>query len=172
MTTTLDTAPAPAVPRWIRRTAHLVPLLTLPSAVWRIALVLGLPITTASFDGPWWTPIYILGLAVVSEGTALLTLGLVLPWGEVAPQWIPFIGGRRVRPLAAVIPALTGAVFLTALWTWTFWRIGNSDFYDYFDGPCQTILVTACYLPLIGWGPALAVVAIAYWRRRRQASVR
>ncbi|GAA2842698.1 hypothetical protein GCM10010505_77190 [Kitasatospora aburaviensis] len=28
------------------------------------------------------------------EGLTLLTLGLVRPWGEVTPRWIPLIGGK------------------------------------------------------------------------------
>ncbi|MEU6867621.1 hypothetical protein ABZ924_31025 [Streptomyces sp. NPDC046876] len=28
-------------------------------------------------------------------------------------------------------------------------------------------LMTACYAPLLAWGPLLAVVTVAYYRRRR-----
>lgn len=163
--TTLDTAPVLDVPDRIRRIAHLVPLLTLPSGLWRIALVIGLPVADVDAGG-FWVKVYIVSLSVVSEGAALMTLGLVQPWGEVAPRWILWIGGRRVRPLAAFIPAIAGATFLTALWTWAFWGMAGSDFYTYFDDP-QALIVTACYLPLLAWGPLLGVVAIAYLRRRR-----
>ncbi|KQV74010.1 hypothetical protein ASC61_02735 [Aeromicrobium sp. Root344] len=162
--TALDTRPVEASAQ-IRRVAHLVPLLTLPSGLWRIALVVGLPLTTAEVGG-FWMRVYIVSLSVVSEGAALLTLGLVQPWGEVAPRWIPLIGGRRVRPLAAFVPAITGATFLTALWTWVFWGMARTEFYDYFNGP-QAVIVTVAYLPLLLWGPLLGVVAIAYLRRRR-----
>lgn len=164
--TALDTRSLDASPR-IRRIAHLVPLLTLPSGLWRIALVIGLPLTNAEVGG-FWMRVYIVSLSLVSEGAALLTLGLVQPWGEVAPRWIPIIGGRRVRPLAAFIPAITGAAFLTALWTWVFWGMAGSEFYDYFNGP-QAVIVTLAYVPLLAWGPLLAVVAIAYVRRRPRA---
>jgi len=162
--TVLDTRPRAASPR-IHRIAHLVPLLTLPSGLWRIALVIGLPMTNAEVGG-FWMRVYIVSLSLVSEGAALLTLGLVQPWGEVAPRWIPLIGGRRVRPLAAFIPAITGATILTALWTWVFWGMAGSEFYDYFNGP-QAVVVTIAYLPLLLWGPLLGVVAVAYLRRRR-----
>ncbi|MQA81275.1 MAG: hypothetical protein GEV10_22790 [Streptosporangiales bacterium] len=42
---------------------------------------------------------------------ALLTLGLVRPWGEVFPRWLPILARRRVPPLVAVLPA--GAAALT-----------------------------------------------------------
>lgn len=166
--TALDTTPTRAIPQRIRRLAHIVPLLTLPSGLWRIALVVGLPLTNAEVGG-FWMRLYIVSLSLVSEGAALMTLGLVQPWGEVAPRWIPWIGGRRVRPLAAFIPAMTGAMFLTALWSWVFWGIAGNEFYDYFNGP-QGVLVTACYLPLLLWGPLLGVVAVAYLRRRRRTN--
>lgn len=166
--TALDTTPTRAIPQRIRRLAHIVPLLTLPSGLWRIALVVGLPLTNAEVGG-FWMRLYIVSLSLVSEGAALMTLGLVQPWGEVAPRWIPWIGGRRVRPLAAFIPAMTGAMFLTALWSWVFWGIAVNEFYDYFNGP-QGVLVTACYLPLLLWGPLLGVVAVAYLRRRRRTN--
>ncbi|MFD3873081.1 hypothetical protein [Streptomyces sp. NPDC058623] len=59
--------------------------------------------------------LYVLTLTAVIEALALLTLGPVQPWGEVVPRWIPLIGGRPVRPLAAVIPALLGAAALFLL---------------------------------------------------------
>jgi hypothetical protein len=167
--TTLATTTTLEVPRWTRRAAHIVPLLTLPSGLWRIALVIGLPLTTVD-PGPFWERVYIVSLSLVSEAAALLTLGLVQPWGEVAPRWIPWIGGRRIRPGAAFTAAMTGAVILTVLWGTVFWMMPGSDFYDYFTGP-QGVIVTACYLPLLAWGPLLAVVAVAYLRRRRRTTV-
>jgi hypothetical protein len=145
--------------------AHFVPFLTLPSGLWRIALVIGLPVTNGDLGG-FWQRLYIVSLSLVSEGAALMTLGLVERWGEVVPRWIPLIGGRSVRPMAAFVAAMTGATILTALWTSVFWTMPRGHFYDYFNGP-QGVIVTACYLPLLLWGPLLAVVAVAYLRRRR-----
>jgi hypothetical protein len=152
----------------VRTTAHVVSLLTLPSGVWRIALVLGAPLMAAG-PVPLGEKIGIVLLSVLLEGLALLTLGLVQPWGEVCPRWLPLIGGRRVPPLAATVPALTGAVALTLLWTLTFLNTTRGDFFSHFN-PLQTVIVVACYLPLIAWGPLLAVVAIAYQRRRSRDS--
>lgn len=118
-TTALKTQP---VVRWARWAAHVAALTTLPSGLWRVALAAGLPVgyspaaARTLFDAPGPGSIYLIGLSVVLEGLALLTLGLVQPWGEVVPHWIPFLGGRRVAPMAAVIPAAAGAVALTFLW--------------------------------------------------------
>lgn len=145
--------------------AHAVPLLVLPSAIWRIAFVSGAPVASMPVGG-LLEHVYVVSLVLVSEAAALLTLGLVQPWGEVAPRWIPLIGGRPVRPMAAFVPAMAGAAALVIVWAWVFWGMATTDFYDHFDSAAQRILVTACYLPLLAWGPLLAVVAVAYRRRR------
>ena len=44
---------------------------------------------------------------------AILTLELVLRWGEVFPRWIPFLGGKRVPISLAVVPASLVAVLVT-----------------------------------------------------------
>lgn len=162
---TLDRSTPTEPSPWTRRAAHLVPLVTLPSALWRIALVLGVPLMAAG-TVPLREKAGIVLLSVLLEGLALLTLGLVQPWGEVCPRWLPFIGGRRVPPLAATIPALAGAVALTLLWTVTFANTTRGDFFSHFD-TVQTVIVVVCYLPLLAWGPLLGVVAMAYHRRRK-----
>ena len=54
-----------------------------------------------------------LGLASMALLGVLLTLGLIQRWGSVFPRWIPFLGGRRVPVLLAVIPS--GFVSLIAI---------------------------------------------------------
>lgn len=54
------------------------------------------------FDG--WGTGYVLGLSVLSEAITLLALGLVRPWGEVLPRWVPLLGGRPLPRLAVVVP--------------------------------------------------------------------
>ncbi|MEU1631089.1 hypothetical protein ABZ746_38780 [Streptomyces sp. NPDC020096] len=141
-----------------------MPLLTLPSGLWRIALVIGVPLTSdfGNAHHPVWERPYILSLTVVSEGLALLTLGLIQPWGEVVPHWFPFLGGRRIPILAAVVPAGLGAAAVTAF---CLYAVLNDS-----AGPPGTTLQHAvlliCYVPLAGWGPLLAAVTVAYYRRR------
>ena len=96
--------------RWAVVAAHLAPLLTLPSFLWRFGLVLGASMGVVMDGAPMtvegWEYAYVIGLALVSEATALLTIGLVRPWGERAPAWMPLIGGRRVRSEPVIAVAL------------------------------------------------------------------
>ncbi len=157
----------PDVPRWAVLAAHAVPLVTLPSGLWRIALVAGLPVAPPDGDVSFGEDLYVLSLTVVSEALALLTLGLVRSWGDVVPRWIPLLGGRRVRPLAAVVPALLGATALTGLAVWFFCApYVNPDQAVWQGTPAQDALLAACYLPLLAWPPLLAAVTVAYYRRR------
>ncbi|MFF5207165.1 hypothetical protein [Streptosporangium sp. NPDC000396] len=167
--TPVATPLAPPAPRWARWAAHLAALAPLPSGLWRLALALGF---TAGYTEQgyadlgitgWGVP-YVIALSVLNEAAALLTLGLVQPWGEVAPRWIPFIGGKTVRPMAAVIPAAIGATILIFLWTpflfW--WTIPHDDM-----TPIGNTVAGFLYLPLVAWGPLLVAVVISYYRRRR-----
>ena len=156
-------------PRWAVVAAHLVPFVVLPSGLWRLALVAGLPLGlradggTVSVHG--WEAVYIVGLSVVSEGVALLTLGLVRPWGERAPAWLPVIGGRRVAPMAAVVPAAVGAVVLAFLWAWAFRNFPDMGDLE-FSGAGGRVLLVACYAPLLLWAPLLGAVTYTYYLRR------
>ncbi|MFJ2744420.1 hypothetical protein ACIO3O_32755 [Streptomyces sp. NPDC087440] len=166
-TTLPPLTPTTPPPRWAVLAAHLTTLVVLPSGLWRILLVCGYPAgyTTAGFipfetlDAKAW----MLMLSVVSELVALLTIGLVRPWGEVVPRWIPLVGGCRVHPLAATVPALLGAAALTLLWAnlpW-WWTFPHDDM-----TPTGSLVVGILYQPLILWGPLTAAVAISYYRRR------
>ncbi|MER0447233.1 hypothetical protein ABR738_22230 [Streptomyces sp. Edi4] len=159
----------PDVPRWAVVAAHAVPLVTLPSGLWRIAQIAGLPVAEQSGrDGR--EVVLAVSLAVISEALALLTLGLVRPWGEVAPRRLPLIGGRPVRTLAAVVPTLLGSAVLCALAGW-FAVTQVPDLIDRVTRtPAQQVLLLACYAPLPAWAPLLAATTIAYYRRRSAAA--
>ncbi|MGI5525869.1 hypothetical protein ACQEVX_00095 [Streptomyces syringium] len=159
----------PGVPRWAALAAYAVPLVTLPSGLWRVALAAGLPVAAEPVRTVWGV-LYVLALTVVSEALALLTLGLVQPWGEVVPRWIPLIGGRAVRPLAAVVPALLGAATLFGLCGWVgYLQTSNMAAGGITDSAAQQALLVACYAPLLAWAPLLALTAVAYYRRRTTA---
>jgi hypothetical protein len=110
------------------------------------------------------------GLSVVCEAIALLSLGLVRPWGEQFPGWLPLLGGRRVPPLFAVTTATTGAIALILIWTFATVNIlsgpGASNFAP--SSGWGFALLAACYLPLHLWGPLLLAITWAYYRRRCQ----
>lgn len=106
------------VSRWVRAAAYAVPLCVLPSALWRLwALARGLPPGCRQLMAAW-EPWYIAGLSVVSFGAALLTVGLVRPWGEVVPGWVPFLGGRAVPVRTAVVAAAVGAAVIFGVYAY------------------------------------------------------
>lgn len=162
------------VPRWAYVLAHAIPFLTLPSGLWRLGLVFGSsmgmlddsgnPAQLGGIGGK----VYVVCLSIFSELVALTALGLVSRWGEVAPRWIPFIGGRRVHPYAAIVPAVLGALSLIAIWTYGFRDVFSDDFIPFASTPWAALMI-ACYAPLQLWGPALLVVTWAYYRRRVSA---
>ncbi|MFD7020815.1 hypothetical protein [Streptomyces sp. NPDC059928] len=167
--------PSPALsvaapPRWAVWAAHLTTLVVLPSGLWRIAMVLGHPAGYtqdgfAPFETPW-AKVWMLTLSVVCELVAFLTIGLVRPWGELVPRWIPLIGERKVRPSAAAVPAFLGAAALTLIWAnvpW-WWTYPHEDM-----TPTGNLVVGILYQPLVLWGPLTAAVAVSYYRRHRTA---
>jgi hypothetical protein len=164
----MSTTTAP-VPRWAVVAAHLVPLATLPSSLWRIPVAFGFTmgmVDEGDFaDVGVGESLYVLSLSVILESLALLTLGLVRPWGERAPRWIPLIGGRDVPVKPVVWTAGLGALALAAIWAYAF-----RDFLSLpdveFTHDAWHVLLVACYAPLLLWAPLLAAVTWDYWRRR------
>jgi hypothetical protein len=161
------------VPRWAYWLAHSIPLMTLPSGLWRLGLVggssMGLVIDGRSgYLIGSGEAVYVVFLTVFIEALALTAFGLVKPWGEVAPRWIPFLGGRPVAPYAAIVPAALGALGLIATWTYAFRNVLTDDFIQ-FTGTAWKMLLIVCYAPLYLWGPALLVLTWAYHRRRVSA---
>lgn len=167
---------APAVPRAIRWAAHAVPLTLLPSGLWRCAIAVGMPsgfgegseLHASNFPG--WTSLNLVALSVFAECLGLLALGLIGAWGERVPRWVPVLGGRNIPVLAAVVPAALGAAAVTVIAGMAACGGWQGQF-EAADAPkgASAWLMTACYVPLLAWGPLLAVVTVAYYRRRRAA---
>jgi hypothetical protein len=166
------------VSRWIRAAAYTVPLCVLPSALWRLwALADGLPPGCRQVMKAW-EPYYITGLSVVSFGAALLAIGLVRPWGEVVPGWVPLVGGRAVPVRAAVPAAGTGATVIFGVYAYA---LLNPILHlrepavipgcpSPLEGPGAWVAV-ASYAPLLAWGPLLVVVTVAHHRRRTHTTM-
>lgn len=159
----------------MRRLAHVVAALTIPSGLWRVALVIGLPVAHTDIPIPLMERIHIVALSLVAEALALLSLGLVQRWGEVVPPWFPIIGGRPIHRLAATIPAASGAIALTGVWTFATVNLltgtvgGGLDVL--FPTITQKMILVICYAPLLVWGPLLGVLTVAYFRRRAPVAV-
>ncbi|WP_395292237.1 hypothetical protein ACF9IK_00450 [Kitasatospora hibisci] len=181
-------APVPGVPRWARIAAYTVPFTALPASAWRIAVVVfHVPLDGGAVQDtgslPFWLPIevYVLLLSAVSELLAFTAVGLIAGWGEVFPRWLPLLRGRRVPIPAAVVPAALGATVLTLLWTAVFVIFTTRRTLQGHplstDNPLamhdwHAAVLAACYGPLLLWGPLLAAVTVAYWRRRTAAGKR
>ncbi|MFE0526186.1 hypothetical protein ACFW0V_01190 [Micromonospora parva] len=161
--------PAAAPPAWAVWAAYAVPLCVLPSALWRLSLVV-----TDDAVSHW----YMLCLSALSMLLALLTLGLVHGWGQRVPHWIPRIGGRRIPARPVVRVALTGGWLLVAVCGYF---LLNQRFHFVQSGwvgiggdepahPVPGWEVFRFYAPLLAWGPLVIAVAADY--RRRVARVR
>lgn len=162
--------PVEGVSRRMRLAAYAVPFTVLPAGIWRLL---------AAFDKEvgLGERAYVIFLSVLSELLAFTAIGLVARWGEVFPRWIPVLRGRRVPASAATVPAAAGATILTLLFTLLFIASeirGTTIRGD--DLPAGSpSLATGwelawyylCYAPLGLWGPLLAVLTVAYWKRRR-----
>ncbi|MEV7187081.1 hypothetical protein [Kitasatospora sp. NPDC093102] len=168
------TAPVvPPAPRWAQLAAKAAALTTVPSGLWRIVFGFGAPMgftgaTAAAYaeHQPGWGTVYCVALSALAESLAFLTLGLVRPWGLIAPRWIPLIGGRRVQPLAAILPAMLGSVVLTAVGMEALFGGWARNLVDP-DSPrgFAAVVMTLAYLPLVAWGPLLGAVTLDYARR-------
>ncbi len=101
-----------------------------------------------------------LGVASVLGGVAVL--GLICRWGETFPRWCPFVGGRRVPILLAVIPGLlAGFAFLAML---------PKAFTDLVQEFPRSLLAT-WVLPFPVWGPLLIMAVAGYLGHRLRAEV-
>jgi hypothetical protein len=150
--------PVPGVPRRARWAAVAVPLLVLPSSMWRIAFIgrdLG-----GRGDLPAWLPMeaYAVLLSVLSEVLAFAAVGLVAGWGETVPRWVPGWGGRRVPVAMAVLPAAFGAVLLTVAWTGAAYAVATGHKitgqplpadYPTRIGGWWSLVFIVCYTPLL-----------------------
>jgi hypothetical protein len=162
------------VPRWAVITAHAIFWVLLPQCLWRLPFAVDFRMgmidpNLQDWVWNWWEIPYVLGLSVLTEGLALLCLGLVRGWGEVAPAWLPMIGGRRIPPFAAIIPATLGGLAATA-----FWGAGLLAWFDVpgFESPIWysngwwEALAKVCIAPGMLWGPMVLALTYAYYVRR------
>ncbi|WP_433326600.1 hypothetical protein [Spirillospora sp. CA-294931] len=157
------------VPRWALNAAYALPWLLLPVCVWRLPFAFNYEMGMVGDErvgSLWLTVPYVFGLSVFSEMTALLTIGLVRGWGEVAPAGLPLIGGKRVPPWAAIVPGTLGGLALTLISVdlvlgW----LGVIDVVAY-ENVWWAALGNACAAPAVLWGPTILVLTGAYYVRR------
>ncbi|TQL18166.1 hypothetical protein FBY37_0050 [Streptomyces sp. SLBN-134] len=119
---------AAPVPPWARRAAAAVLWTSMPSALWRFAVVLGVPLGLAEseYDAtlvPGWGYLVVPVVIRVPGSAGFLNAGAGMPLGRgMAAVWIPYLRGRRIPVIAAVVPAALGALACTVygvLFVWT-----------------------------------------------------
>ena len=158
--------------RWTRigRWAVVVAICSqLPYAVQRAAWNLGIPMGVSQqfvddlandIVEKGMHPMVLWMLVIPDVLGALLTLGLVMRWGERLPAWVPFLGGRRVPISLAVVPAAVVSIAVTVAGL-AIYRFVWDD-----GGVKGTAVPGLLWLP---WGLALATATFAYVMRRRRA---
>ncbi|MCC3770515.1 hypothetical protein, partial [Streptomyces sp. UNOC14_S4] len=112
---------------------------------------------------------YVGTLSLLTELAAFLCRGLVSWWGEVVPEWVPRLGGRRIPPVAALVPASIaglGFFFLFADWAVCTFHIAGFTDGPWVNGWWRLLAGTVSGL-FVSWGLLVPVLTFAYWRRRR-----
>ena len=144
-------------------------LVTVPSAVWRVLMILGLLPGTAELrafelaENPALGYAYVVGLSVVQLTASFLTVGLTRRWGER-------LFGVRVPLIPVVVVATVGG--LTVFWLFDVQMVGaiasglRPDA-GLLHGGALALLVV-CYVPILLWAPLELARVVGYWRRRRR----
>ncbi|WP_212743297.1 hypothetical protein [Brevibacterium sp. 2SA] len=143
---------------------------------WRIALLAGVDVGFGLADEVRFSAgavVYVLGLEVLTLLVAVAGFGLIRPWGEVVPRWVPRLGGRTIPPLVplivggigtVVLLGLIGSVLVKFVLAWTGIVPGWTP--DEGMSAGERAVLLACYIPFFVWPVAIAVALIGYGRRR------
>ena len=168
------------VPRWAAVAGWASLVLPLPSILWRMAMLAGIDVgfrDAASYRDSADAAIYVMGLEAVQLLVALLCFGLIRPWGEVLPHWLPAAGGRTIHRL---IPTAAGTAGAIALWTillplaaaltrrWMGITDGWTPDIGMSDG--ERVLLLIAYVPFFLWPAAVSAAIVGYWARRSPRS--
>ena len=157
----------PSVQRWARLAAWGAFLATVPSALWRVLMIVGLLPGTEQLrqfelaGDPALGYIYVFALSVVQLIAGFLAIGLVRPWGECFLGW-------RVPLKPVLVVAILGGLAVTWLFTITMTMqvlAGLRPDNDLVSGVPLAIMV-ACYVPILLWGPLERLATAGYWKRR------
>ncbi len=63
----------------------------------------------------------------------------------MVPGWIRFIGGRRVAPYAAIIPATLGGLSLIAIWDYGFRDVFSDEFLPFSSDAAAVLIISATH---------------------------
>ncbi|WP_433162884.1 hypothetical protein [Kribbella sp. CA-247076] len=147
---------------WVTIVAALCPM---PYALLRMTWLLPNPIGFDADDlnAEPGIKLFGLGLGLIALAAGIVTLGLIRPWGEVWPRWIPVVAGRPVPIKAAVVPGAAAATLLL---------VGSASLIGLLWNPEASLgenLLFQLVLPFPIWGAAVGLATAAYYYRRRTA---
>ncbi len=142
---------------------------TVPSAVWRVLMIVGLMPGTQELrrfelgGNPSLGYAYVFALSIIQLAAGFLTVGLIRPWGEQ-------LFGRRVPLMPVLLVATLGG--LAVVWLFDVLMVsalvaGQRPDAGLVSGAALVVLV-ACYAPILLWGPLELLATVGYWLRRRR----
>lgn len=109
--------------------------------------------------------IRIWGVLLSAGGWAglVLTIGLIRPWGEIFPRWMPFLAGRRVPVWFAAGPGsfIAAVLCISAI----------PMIRAFAESGMEGGLMSMVIFPFWFWGPMLALAVWGYVLHRRSAAV-
>lgn len=151
--------------RWGFWATIMAALCPMPYALLRMTWLLPDPIgfDAAELNAEPGIKLFGLGLGLIALISGIVTLGLIRPWGEVWPRWIPFVAGKPVPIKAAVIPGAAAAALLlvsTASLTGLLWSP---------DASTVKNVLNLLILPFPLWSVSVGLATAAYYYRRRSA---
>jgi hypothetical protein len=155
--------------RWTVLAAWGAFLVTVPSAVWRVLMIVGLMPGTKDlrqFELAGDASLaygYVATLSIVQLTAGFLTVGLIRPWGE------RFLG-RRVPLVPVLVVATLGG--LAVVWLFDISMVGalvtgRRPDAGLVSGVPLAVMV-ACYAPILLWGPLELLATAGYGLRRRR----
>ncbi|MEV5243543.1 hypothetical protein AB0K89_31190 [Streptomyces cinnamoneus] len=139
--------------------------------LWRLPFAFGYTMGWAGHEvkhSVWVMFPYVVGLSVLSEALALLSFGLVRWWGEVVPDWVPVLRGKRIPPFVVIVPAALGGLVITGLlvgWVLATFHIAGFSTVEHTSVWWAALATTVSGLMNL-WGPLLLILTYAYYRRR------
>ena len=163
--------------RWARVACWTAFISALLPVVWRIAMLCGVDLGFSQADffrSNASATAYVLRLETIQVLAGTLCLGLIRPWGERVPRWVPRLGRREIpRILPLVVGGIGNALlyYINATLAIRFGAIwlGLAQGWTPAEGMnrWQVAVLVAAYAPmLLLWAPALTVGLVGYGRRR------
>ena len=144
--------------RWGFWATIIAALCPMPYALVRFSWLLPTPlgISADDLDAEPGIRMMGLGLGTIAFCSGLVTLGLIRPWGEIWPRWVPVLAGRPVPVLAAVVPGTIASLLLL---------VGSPGLFTMLSSADEWWIML--FLPFPIWGTAVGLATAAYYFRRR-----